>query len=204
MTTSALPKESVSSNSLTEIIPEPTRSSPFTGLIAELFDRSERTMRTGVMVTSTHRQAGVSFVCSCIAAELAAKGAKVLLVDAHALLAVRMYPSDLVVSLCRKVGPHELWVLGMEEVDGVVLGTEEICGSAIGTLLHALERKFPYLLIDAPAVSAGPDAHLLATSIYGTVLVTRADQTRDVELKHTHEALTEFGGRVVGTIFNGH
>jgi polysaccharide biosynthesis transport protein len=201
----SLPKEYISSIQSADLLTtEAERCSCLSGLIAELFDRSRRHARTSVMVTSPHRKAGVSFICSYIAAELASRGAKVLLVDAHALLDVRTLSSRSVTSLCRQVGPHYLWVLGKEETAGLRGGESKGRSSAIGILLHELERDFPYLLIDAPALSAGPDCELFATSVYGTVIVTRTNQTQVAELQKTYKALTALGGRVLGSVFNAH
>lgn len=187
-----------------ELLAEPAKHSHFSGLIAQLFDRSKRRSRSTVMFTSPHRRAGVSFICSGVAAELASQGEKVLLMDAHALLAIRTFSPRSVAALCRRIGPNHLWVLGMEETVGWTMCAEEDKSSAIGTLLRELERDFPYLLVDAPALSEGKDASLLATSVYGTVIVARTNQTRDEELKRTCQTVSAFGGRVLGSVFNAH
>lgn len=186
-----------------ELLSGPAQQSYFSGLIAQLFDRSRRSLRTAVMFTSPHRKAGVSFICTGIAAELASRGEKVLLVDAHALLAVRTFSPRSVTALCKKVGPHHLWVLSMEETVGWSIDPKGR-SSTVGALLRELERDFPYLLIDAPALSVAPDANLLATSVYGTVIVARTNQTREEQLKRTCQTLTTLGGRVLGSVFNAH
>jgi succinoglycan biosynthesis transport protein ExoP len=187
-----------------EFSPELIKRSYFTGLIAEIFDRSRKTSRTGVMLTSPLRNAGVSFICSCIAAELALQGAKVLLIDARALVAIRACPPRSVIALCKRIGPLQLWVLGLEETAVLKATTKNDRSSTLGALLHELGQEFPYLLIDAPALSTGRDASLLATSVYGTVIVARSGQTGEAELKQAHKALGEFGGRLLGSIFNAH
>lgn len=197
-------EENISEIPPNELLVEPIQRSYFSGLIAQLFDRSRRRSKTAVMFTSPHRKAGVSFICTSIAAELAVQGEKVLLIDAHALLAIRTFSPRSVTALCKRVSHNHLWVLGMEETVGWNVSAEEDKTSSIGTLLRELERNFPYLLIDAPALSEGKDANLLATSVYGTVIVARTNQTRDEELKRTCQTLTAFGGRVLGSVFNAH
>jgi Mrp family chromosome partitioning ATPase len=156
------------------------------------------------MLTSPLPQSGVSFICSSVAVEIALRGSKVLLVDAHALLSVRAHSPLTVATLCRRVGPLQLWVLGKEEAAKVKSSAKDDRNNAIDTLLQELEQDFPYLLIDAPALSAGTDANLLATSVYGTVIVARSGQTGESELKKAHKSLTKFGGRLLGTVFNAH
>jgi len=156
------------------------------------------------MLTSPLAQAGVSFICSCIAAELALQGAKVLLIDARALLAVRAFSPRLVIAHCRRIGPLQLWVLGLEDTTGLKASSKDERNGAIGALLHELEQEFPYLLIDAPALSSGGDANLLATSVYGTVVVARSGQTGEAELKTAQKTLSAFGGRLLGSVFNAH
>jgi len=204
MRVTSISEEYVSGLPSNEFSPELTKRSYFSGLIAEIFDKSRRNSRTGVMLTSPLRDAGVSFICSCIAAELALQGAKVLLIDARALLAVRTYSPRTVIALCKRIGPLQLWVLGLEETTVLKTAAKDDRSGALGTLLHELEQEFPYLLIDAPALSTGRDANLLATSVYGTVIVARSGQTGEAELKQAHKALGEFGGRVLGSIFNAH
>jgi Mrp family chromosome partitioning ATPase len=179
---------------------DPIEYSCFSGLIAQLFGPSRRDSPSAVMLTSPHRKAGVSFICSNIAAELAERGEKVLLADAHALLSLRLCSPRSVTAMCRRVGVN-LWVLGMEELAGRLEG---VASAAIGSQLRELEKMFTHVVIDAPALSVEMDAKLLATAVYGTVLVARANHTRDEELKRECHALTAFGGRVLGSVFNAH
>jgi Mrp family chromosome partitioning ATPase len=186
-----------------DALTEPVAYSCFSPLIEKLFDRAQRLSPSAVMVTSPHRKAGVSFICSNIAAELAQRGERVLLADSHALLALRMSPARSVAALCRRVGEN-LWVLGMAELAGRHAIAEIAGSSAVGTQLRELERVFSFVLIDAPALADEMDAKLLATVVYGTVLVARANQTRDEDLERESQALTTFGGRVLGSVFNAH
>lgn len=196
-------EENTSESAPNRLLPEPGHRRRFSGLIAQLFDKSRKSSKAAVMLTSPHRKAGVSFICTSLAAELAVQGERVLLLDAHALLTVRALSSRAVTGLCKRIGPHTVWVLGMEEVAGWCAGSEDKSG-AIATLLRDLEREFSCVLIDAPALSVGSDANLLATSVYGTVIVARTNLTRNEELKRACEALTTFGGRVLGSVFNAH
>jgi protein-tyrosine kinase len=173
-------------------------------LIAEVFERSEDDSKAGIMLTSPVREAGVSFICSSMAAELALQGLKVLLVDARALLSVRFLSVERVAELCRRMGSSQLWVLGAEETSKVSKTLKEETSGSIEALLRGLEREFPYLLVDAPALSVGNDANLLATQVYGTVLVVRNGQTGKMDLQKAQTSLTAFGGRVIGSVFNAH
>jgi len=181
-----------------------SRFSRFSRFIAATFDRSREEARTSIMLTSPLKEAGVSFICCSIAAELAQRGERVLLVDAHALVAARTLLPLTVASLCRRVGSHSLWVLGSKEIASFenthVRHEEETCCS----ILRELERDFTYVLIDAPALTAALDAELLSSAVYGTVLVVRSGSTSGSDLTRAHRRLTAFGGRVLGTLFNAH
>ena len=176
----------------------------FSRLITELFDHSQRNSPSTVMLTSPHRKAGVSFICSNIAVELALQGEKVLLVDGRALLSVRLSPLQSVNLLCRRIGPLDLWVLAMEDVNGRSTSTETLTSSAVSAQIRELEKFYTYVLIDAPALSVGVDANILAASVYGTLLVARADHTRDEELRKACRTLRAVGGLVLGSVFNAH
>jgi Mrp family chromosome partitioning ATPase len=204
MNVTSISEDYVPNISSSEFLPELAKRRYFSGLIDEVFDRSQKNTRMGVMFTSPLRHAGVSFICSGVASELALSGAKVLLVDARALLSIRTLLPRAASALCRRVGPLQLWVLGMEEVADLKTVTKNDRSGSFNTLLHELEKDFPYLLIDAPALSSGVDANLLATAVHGTVMVARNGQTGEIELKRAHKTLTEFGGRLLGTIFNAH
>jgi Mrp family chromosome partitioning ATPase len=179
-----------------------TQRSCFSGLIEELFDQSQRSGPTAVMLTSPRRKAGVSFICSNIAVELALQGESVVLIDAHALLAVREFTPQSATGLCRRVGPADLWVLGMEDVQGRSTNRQTFTGSDVNTKLRELERAFTHVLVDAPALSVGKDANILASSVRGTLMVARAIQTSDAELRKACRVLRAAGGLVLGSVFN--
>lgn len=199
-----LDEEEVTESPASELKAEPPQPGYFSGLITELFDTSQRSGPTAVMVTSPHRRAGVSFVCSNIAVELALQGESVLLVDAHALLAVRESMPQSVTVLCRRVGPPSLWVLGMNDVLGRSANPERLTSSQVNAKLRELERAFTYVLIDAPALSIGMDANILAASVYGTLIVARANHTSNEELKKACRILRAVGGLVLGSVSNAH
>jgi polysaccharide biosynthesis transport protein len=199
-----LDEDEVTESPARELKIEPPQRSQFSELITELFDTLQRSGPTAVMVTSPHRRAGVSFVCSNIALELALQGESVLLVDAHALLAVRESMPQSVTVLCRRVGPPSLWVLGMNDVLGRSANPERLTSSQVNAKLRELERAFTYVLIDAPALSIGMDANILAALVYGTLIVARANHTCNEEVKRACRILRAVGGLVLGSVFNAH
>ena len=176
----------------------------FTGLIAATFDKSRKQLRTSIMVTSATGKAGVSFVCSGIAAELSVRDAKVLLVDAHALLTVASLAPRSVSALCRRVGSHPVWVLGKEELSELSGSHQQTGRLSVRAVLHELEQEFTYVVIDAPAMSMSTDASILSTSVFGTILLARRGRTGRAEVKDAYKTLTHFGGCVLGTVFNAH
>jgi Mrp family chromosome partitioning ATPase len=187
-----------------ESLASTTTRNYWSSLIECLFDRPQRSSPSAVMVTAPHRKTGVSFICTSIAAELAAQSEKVLLIDAHAFRAARGYPLRGLPALCKRVGPLNLWVLGMEETGLRNVSPDAEESAALGTRLRILELDFTVILIDAPALSAGTDAKVLASLVRGTVMVARANRTRSEDLKKGCQLLTSSGGRILGSIFNAH
>jgi Mrp family chromosome partitioning ATPase len=90
----------------------------------------------------------------------------------------------------------------MEDVVGRSANPEALTSHEINSKLRELERAFTYVLIDAPALSVELDANILAASVYGTLIVARASQTRDEELRKACRVLRAVGGLVLGSVFN--
>src|ERR1700761_8861258 len=96
----------------------------FSDLLRIAFAQQPGSLAPIVMFTAPGPRCGVSFVCSCIAAELASEGNKVLLADAHALISLARQEGRVPLKYCERVEPGRVWVMGMSQLAsaGTTLG----------------------------------------------------------------------------------
>ena len=153
------------------------------------------------MITSVTADAGVSFLCTYIATELANLGHRVLLADARALIQMTRMSTSAAVALAEPVEPGRLWVLGSKQ-SGKPLVESTQTRVSVAALLGACRQTFTHVIIDAPSLETNEEAISLATSVYGTILAVQCD-TRKRAIIEARDHITSLGGRVLGSIFNG-
>lgn len=79
----------------------------------------------------------------------------------------------------------------------------EVLGSeSFQKFLSELSSEYDRVVIDSPPVAAVTDAAVLATRVDGTLLVVRAFATRRDVARRAARAITDVGGRLVGTVLN--
>lgn len=71
------------------------------------------------------------------------------------------------------------------------------------TLTDKLVDRYDLVVIDGPPVLPVTDALLLGRDASAQVLVARAGETRQSELKKAHELLRSNGTRILGVVANG-
>jgi capsular exopolysaccharide synthesis family protein len=86
---------------------------------------------------------------------------------------------------------------------GVGRPAESVGSVELRELVRQLKERFDIIVMDTPPVLAATDATYLSTQCDGTLLVTRAGETTQHELRHAIEALDDVGASIIGTIFNG-
>ena len=178
-----------------------TAPSPVSGLIAALFPGSGNLFQKPVLFAAIEPQAGVTWVASAVAAELAASGHKVLLAEAEVIASLA--PTEDVVALCDRVGPDKAWVLGREEAKRTRYSLSSSRGRPSVTL-SALQEEFPYILLDAPPLSASDVALRLVSLTAGSVLVIRKSRTEKRTLVEACKRFDTVGGQVLGCVYNAY
>ena len=178
-----------------------TPPSPVSGLIAEVFGDPTRITREPVLFTSVGQGAGVSWTASAVAAELAAGGRKVLLAEATVIAALSRHEDF--ASLCDRVGGDQAWVLGPEQVARAQFPVSAARGRP-STVLSALRREFPYIVLDAPALSQSDVALRLAPLTAGAVLILRRAETETHAVVTACKKFTTLGSQVLGCVYNAH
>ena len=184
---------------------EPAHHSYFSELIRVVFNRPtqnlETDLGTAVLFAAPHPGCGVSYICSYIAADLAASGGKVLLADAQAVLALTSRDSGRAVSLCERVEPGQVWVLGGKQIEDAGHCPPRLPSSPMA-VLDLLTQEFTHIVIDAPALSVSDDALTLSAAVYGSVFVAEAGRTEKRQLTEARSKFTSLGARVFGSIYN--
>jgi Mrp family chromosome partitioning ATPase len=80
----------------------------------------------------------------------------------------------------------------------------ELFGSEVfSVLIQELSKHYDRILVDAPPVTSGPDAQILATCCKVTLLVVRADHSNRKLSEQAREALTNVGASILGVVVNG-
>ncbi len=73
----------------------------------------------------------------------------------------------------------------------------------VRSLLHALKRRYDYVLLDAPAALATNHAGVLGSLVDGIVLVVRLGKTQKEVVEEAYRMLENLGGNVLGTCATG-
>jgi Mrp family chromosome partitioning ATPase len=181
--------------------PEPTI---FSTLAHAIFDKVQAGAGGIMMFTSCHAGAGVSFIATAVGVELARTAGKVLIADAEAISKLAHCGTDRVAYSLRCLTPGRVWVLDRELVERC--SSPEFSGTPIGltSVLATMRVLFPYVLIDAPAISATTHVLSLCGAVDGTVLIVGERQPDIRSVAEAHDRITTLGGRVIGSILNSY
>jgi succinoglycan biosynthesis transport protein ExoP len=171
-----------------------------------------------VMVTSTAAREGKSTLASLLALTLAQTGKRVLLVDAN----LHAPAQGDIFGIAGDFGLGELLEGEIESsfvshvhpgtdpgLDVLLSGTsslsiEEMLNSQRFTnLMAAMASEYDYVLLDSPALSAGADARIIASSCDATIVLASESSLSRKVLTQTRDSLTSVGANVIGVVING-
>jgi len=182
-----------------------------------LLDRVPVGRGFSVVVTSPGPQAGKTSVAILLARSLKRVGKKVLLVDADlrrpslsGRLGIKADKglSDL---LAGRASDQDVIVIGADEnVDVLPAGAsggrddaELMANGVFSECLGRWQKRYDFVLFDAPPVLPVADARILASQVDGAILTLRAAHCRRAEAVEAIEQLGAAGGRTLGTILVG-
>lgn len=179
-----------------------------------MFMSPDKPYRT-LLVTSAAPSEGKTTVACCIAIALAQAGKRVVLIDCD----MRRPRIHRVFNVSNEVGVTAA-LLSPELLDDAIKPTvvpnlsivttgtlppnpaELLHTDAFDRLLRELQSRFDCVLIDSPPIAPVTDATVLSTRVDGTVLVTRAFQTRKDVARRATRSVSDVGGRLVGVVLN--
>ncbi len=188
-----------------------------------------RALRTSVLLSSAERPPQVLLITSSqpsegktstslnLAATLAQKGSRVLLVDADLRRPGLARALDLpnVQGLSGILtGSCEFEEAMLQNVEGLpslfLLASgprppnpaELLCSMKMEQLLARLRQKFDHVVIDSPPVLPVTDATIISTLVDGVIMVVESDATSRAALNRACRVMEHSGGRVLGTVFN--
>jgi capsular exopolysaccharide synthesis family protein len=171
-----------------------------------------------IMLTSANPGEGKSTLASLLATTLAQEGRRVLLVDAnlHAPRQEEIFDID------GEIGLGQILERGLDSqflnhvhpggdpcLDILLAGA---CDTPIESLLNSnnltnllasMATEYEYVLIDAPALSMGADARIIASSCDATVLLASESRLNRKVLASARRACQSVGGNVIGVVLNG-
>jgi hypothetical protein len=180
--------------------PELTAGSPFSALARAVFRRRESGAGSVVMFTAPRFDTEVAYVSGCVAAELSRVSDRVLLADARALLQLARRTLSVVERPPAHLGSGRVWTLGVHHVGDDAAATEAIDPAGIADVIRSLRSDFDHVVIDASALGRTRDSRHLAAEVDGIILVARAGCTTEQELLRCSRAITETGGRILGSV----
>jgi capsular exopolysaccharide synthesis family protein len=170
-----------------------------------------------LLVTSSQPGEGKTSTSLNLAATLAQKGSRVLLVDADMRRpglskALRMATGKGLSGILTGAYEYDETLLKrVESLDTLYLlsagsrapnPAELLCSIKMEKLVQTLRQKFDHVVIDSPPILPITDATIISTLVDGVIMVVESDKTSRAALNRACRVMEHSGGRILGTVFN--
>jgi capsular exopolysaccharide synthesis family protein len=170
-----------------------------------------------MLVTSAAPSEGKTACSLNLAAALAQKGSRVLLIDAD----MRRPRLSSALNLPNRIGLSEM-LSGASEFDPAIVQrvagldslfllasgrrppnpAELLCSRKLEMLLTWLRGGFDHIIVDSPPVLPVTDSTILSTLVDGVIMVVACESTSRAALSRACRVVEHSGGRILGTVFN--
>ncbi len=169
-----------------------------------------------LMITGPRAGVGVHFVAIHLAAVLAAKGTRILLVDAdlrrrsmNQYFGMESAPGlvELIAGTCSR--KQAIRATGITGLDLMPTGSTRLNSGDLATspvfieLLNQASRDYDMVLLTAPPVLSSAETLSLASAAATVLLVTRARKTATSEISESARRLSQAGQFTSGVVLNG-
>jgi succinoglycan biosynthesis transport protein ExoP len=170
-----------------------------------------------VLITSSQPSEGKTSTSLNLAATLAQKGSRVLLVDADLRrpgVAKALDVPNLRGLSGILTGVHEYEDSLLQRVEGLdslfLLPTgsrppnpaELLCSMKMEKLIRQLRQEFDHIIIDSPPILPITDATILSTLVDGVIMGVECESTSRAALNRACHVMEHAGGKILGTVFN--
>lgn len=168
-----------------------------------------------VIVSSAMPNEGKSITCANLAISFAAKGDKVLLIDANLRnpslqkffqYSAPFYLVDVLQGKCEEgkaISPTQYEHLSIMEVGTIPISPTELIGSKeMKHLLQKVSDQYDYIFIDSAPINAVTDTVVLTSIVPNIFLVVRQGVTKNKDFNDALERLSFVRAKVIGVIMN--
>jgi Mrp family chromosome partitioning ATPase len=179
-----------------------TDVSRFAELIPAAFSMSLAEPARVVVFTSPAAGAGVSYISSSVAQELArSSSGSVLLIEAHLLEALRSETLQSLKAILNSAKQQQLAQVTDQTVS-IRAALYPAARRSIAELVGILRSEFNHIIVDAPALSGSDIALRYAAGVDAVVLVVEAGRTKVSAIAVASRRIQMAKGKVVGLVCN--
>lgn len=175
--------------------------SAFSGVVRAAFRSQESGCGSAVLFTSPRFDMEVSWVAGCVAAELSHVYDRVLLADSRAILTLAQQDDvPFVERLPVRLASGRVWVLGRQQIRERADPAKRAAEGRATHVMRAFRSAFDHVVIDVSTLAGPPEMAELCREAEGTILVVRTGCTTEQEVLRCSRAVTEAGGKVLGSV----
>jgi capsular exopolysaccharide synthesis family protein len=200
---------------ITLIKPESNFSEAFRNIRTNLLLNFSSNGHNAFLITSPERGEGKTLVAANLSITMTQNRQKVLLIDAN----MRMPRLYSLFGVENSSGLSEV-LKGEEDVDTIIKPTEienisiitagkipldpsELLGSeAMVKIVEEMKKKFDFVLIDAPGISAGPDSAVVSRLVDGVVILTQFGKTSRTVAQQAIDKISNIKTKISGVVIN--